>query len=392
MNRAQPNPVVQTQPDEPETEATVTADQRTAATAPPPEDKNHRVALLSSITTSPVMGSGMTAFLPRDMMQAIEFSKMMASGNFVPPHLRNRPGDCLAVVFQAVRWRADPFAVASKTYFVNDRMAYEAQLVNAVLNTSNVLDGRLQITWKGKIGTPDFECIVRGRIKGDEEVHELLQEFATIKTKNSPLWNSSPRIQLGYYTSRGWGRLYTPEVMLGIYTPDEIEDGMGADAHVVGQQIIEPRTYSMPSRPTLEATREELERARQEDYERSRQFRATMADTGGQTDAAEVSDEQDHGAAGQPEMGADQGEDGARRSETAEGTSKKPWFQDLAPADVRARLIKDLTKIGDLKALDAFDGDNAAALAWLQALDAGEYDKVHKAAQGKRVALTPRQK
>ena len=34
---------------------------------------------------------------------------------------------------QAFHWGMEPFAVANKSYFVNDRMAYEAQLIAAVV-------------------------------------------------------------------------------------------------------------------------------------------------------------------------------------------------------------------------------------------------------------------
>ena len=40
--------------------------------------------------------------------------------------------------------------------------------------------------------------------------------------RNSPLWVSDPRQQLAYLAIKRWSRLYTPDVILGVYTPDEI--------------------------------------------------------------------------------------------------------------------------------------------------------------------------
>jgi hypothetical protein len=65
-------------------------------------------------------------------------SEVMAnSGNFVPEHYRGKPDACMAVVMQAARWGMDPFAVAQKTFIVGNSgvLGYEAQLVNAVINT-----------------------------------------------------------------------------------------------------------------------------------------------------------------------------------------------------------------------------------------------------------------
>lgn len=160
-------------------------------------------------------------FLPSNMGEAMELAKLMAAGNFVPPHLRGRAGDCLAVVMQATRWAMDPFAVAMKTYFVNDRMAYESQLVNAVINSANVLDGRLHPTWAGSGN--DLTCTVSGKLKGDPEVKVRKVEIKTIKTRNSPLWMQDPEQQIAYFTMRAWVRLHAPEVLLGVYTKDELE-------------------------------------------------------------------------------------------------------------------------------------------------------------------------
>jgi hypothetical protein len=159
------------------------------------------------------------------MGEAMELAKMMAATKSVPPHLRGNAGDCLAVVMFASRVEADPFAVASKSYFVNDRMAYEAQLVMALINTRAPLVGRLNFLWSGEGN--GLVCTVSGKLRGDPDPKVIVQEIATITTKNSPLWKSSPKQQLGYYTARMWGRLHCPEVLLGIYTPDEIQD-MGA--------------------------------------------------------------------------------------------------------------------------------------------------------------------
>lgn len=162
------------------------------------------------------------AFLPRNMAEAMELAKIMAASRFVPPHLRQQAGDCLAVVMFAQRVEADPFAVASKTYFVNDRMAFEAQLVMALVNTRAPLAGRLDISWTGEGNS--LVCRVAGKLRGDEREKIVTQEIATITTKNSPLWKTSPRQQLGYLTARMWARLHCPEVLLGVYTPDEIQD------------------------------------------------------------------------------------------------------------------------------------------------------------------------
>ena len=166
---------------------------------------------------------GIVALIPDSFGQLMEFSKLMATTTAVPPHLRGKPGDCLAVAMQAMRWGMDPFAVAAKSYFVNDRLAYEAQLVNAVLYARAPLEGRLKIDFKG-VGDA-LVCHVTGKLVDDPNPHTVEQEIKTITTRNSPLWKQAPRQQLGYFTTRMWARLYAPEVLLGVYTREELEEG-----------------------------------------------------------------------------------------------------------------------------------------------------------------------
>jgi hypothetical protein len=220
------------------------------------------------------LGAPRAMFLPTSMAEAMELAKLMAAGNFVPKHLRQKAGDCLAVLMQAARWGMDPFAVGNKTYFVNDRMAYEAQLVNAVVNSSGILRGRLQVDWHG--AGNELLCTVSGTIRGDSRPKIVEQQLKTITTLNSPLWKQSPQQQLGYYTTRLWARLYVPEVLLGVYTVDEVEE-MGVDN---ARNVSAPTRAQVAQRSAPEPQPErviEAEPIREEQAQRQPRRRAAAA-------------------------------------------------------------------------------------------------------------------
>jgi hypothetical protein len=124
----------------------------------------------------------------------------------------------------AARCGMDPFAVANKTYFVKDGApaAFEAQLVNAVVNNSGVLSGRLRYEYQGQ--GENLRCTVSAYLRADPNDEKVkTQAISRITTRNSPLWKADPEQQLGYYTARAWARQHCPEVLLGVYTPDEME-------------------------------------------------------------------------------------------------------------------------------------------------------------------------
>lgn len=176
---------------------------------------------------------------------------MMARGkSTVPQHLQGNQGDCMAVVMQAAQWRMNPFAVAQKTHLVNGTLGYEAQLVNAVITSMAPTDGRLEFQWFGPwenvIGKFQEKRNDKGKpylvpgwsfadekglgvrvwatLKGEDEPRELELLLTQAQVRNSTLWASDPKQQLAYLAIKRWARLYCPDVILGVYTPDEMRD------------------------------------------------------------------------------------------------------------------------------------------------------------------------
>ncbi len=174
----------------------------------------------------------------------------------VPAHLAGKPADCMAIVMQAMQWGMNPYAVAQKTHLVNGQLGYEAQLVNAVITSSSAIHGRFHYRYGGdwerctktkevtreKMGkNGKYTVAERVRDWTDEDEEGLYVQVGAILrgeseitwdkplylsqvvTRNSPLWVSKPDQQIAYLGVKYWARLYCPHVILGVYTPDEIE-------------------------------------------------------------------------------------------------------------------------------------------------------------------------
>ena len=59
-------------------------------------------------------------------------------------------------------------------------------------------------------------------IKGESEPRVLELLLTQARTRNSTLWTEDPKQQIAYLAQKRWARLYCPDVILGVYTPDEI--------------------------------------------------------------------------------------------------------------------------------------------------------------------------
>lgn len=222
---------------------------------------------------------------PGAMDSMMRLAEIMATGKAtVPPEYRGNPGDCLAVVMQAVQWKMNPYAVAQKTYFVSGKIGYEAQLINAVITALAPTEDRIHYEWYGPWENVIGKYIEKTNAKGDtyrknastlaDEKGVGVKVWATIKgekeprvldlkmsqaaTRNSTLWADDPRQQLAYLAVKRWARLYTPDVIMGVYSPDELEEpsapierDMGA-AEVVKDKLSPGNGKSKPDQaPTL---------------------------------------------------------------------------------------------------------------------------------------------
>lgn len=158
-------------------------------------------------------------------VEVMEFAKLMSvGGESIPKHLQNNPGACLRIVFQAIEWKVSPYAVADQSYAVGGRMAYMAQLIHAIIEARAPLKKRLETEYSGEGPTRRIK-VIGTFLDGEIRTYES-PEFKDIKVKNSPLWVGDLDQQFHYFGTRSWGRRWTPDVLFGIYTPDEIRAGM----------------------------------------------------------------------------------------------------------------------------------------------------------------------
>jgi hypothetical protein len=196
-------------------------------------------AVVEPPRTAPIvrMGASRAMLLPTTLGEAIEVAKMMSKAHgMVGLHLLNNPGGCLAVVMQAMQWGMSPFAVASKTYVAAKDsdiadpnkplppISFEAQLVHAVVLALAPTKQRPKIEFEGE--GKDLRCIVSATFLGDDAPSVLRTEplSALQNAKGSPLWFKKPQQQLAYNAVRDWARRYCPDVLMGVYTPDELQE------------------------------------------------------------------------------------------------------------------------------------------------------------------------
>jgi hypothetical protein len=211
--------------------------------------------------------TGNTALTPTSMESAIQLAEMMARGKLVPSHLHNSPGDCLMVIEASMRWQMSPFAVAQCTSVIQGKLMFEGKLVAAALNASGILSTRLDYDFSGD--GAQRAVTVRATLKGETKAREVTVFLAEAKTSNG-MWTKQPDQQLVYAGTRVWARRHAPEVMLGVYAPEEFDradaftgptiepdarDAMNADIPLKAAAAATPRGARIAERaPSYEAS------------------------------------------------------------------------------------------------------------------------------------------
>ncbi|MCE9939756.1 RecT family recombinase [Serratia liquefaciens] len=212
---------------------------------------SNQITTIDSPVSNSVAGTAATIFSPEGLNQLMKFAEVMAQSRVtVPAHLAGKPADCMAVAMQAAQWGMNPFAVAQKTHVVSGTLGYEAQLVNAVITTMSPTKDRINYEWFGPweqvIGKfvektsqkgnayiapawtlkDEAGCGVKvwATMKGEENPRVLELLLSQAQVRNSTLWASDPKQQLAYLAVKRWSRLHCPDVIMGVYTPDELAE------------------------------------------------------------------------------------------------------------------------------------------------------------------------
>jgi hypothetical protein len=174
---------------------------------------------IAPLTHSPAPPSGAAAMIPRNMRDAMEMANMMAKTGFLAKEIQN-VGGALFVMEQSMRWNMSPFAVAMETSFIQGKPMFSGKIVAAAVQGSGVLTGRLSYDYSG--AGDDRTVTVRGTLRGEAEPREVAVRVRDARTQNK-VWTTQTDQQLAYHGARVWARRHAPEVMLGVYSPEEFE-------------------------------------------------------------------------------------------------------------------------------------------------------------------------
>ena len=203
------------------------------------ENKNTQVAVQENIQVSrnKVTDFSLGIFGTSDnFIMANQMAKALAQSTIVPKEYQGNVSNALIAIELATRLKTSPLMVMQHLYVVYGRPSWSAQYVIAMINGSGRYDMELQFDEKNDKNGKPYSCMCwtekDGRkVTGPTITMDLAKDEKWLD-KNGSKWQTMPQIMLRYRAASFFGRMNCPDLMMGMYTREEVYE-MGKDEYIV---------------------------------------------------------------------------------------------------------------------------------------------------------------
>lgn len=177
----------------------------------------------------------------------------------------NAVANCVIALNIARRMRADELMVMQNLYVVEGRPSWSSQWVIAAVNTCGKFSPlRFEMT---KLGQKEVEYSVTEWENGKKQVRKVKQQIENVQCvawtlergtserlegppvtmemavqegwygKNGSKWQTMPEVMLRYRAASFFGKLYAPELLMGLPTAEEVHDDPVTERTVQGREV-----------------------------------------------------------------------------------------------------------------------------------------------------------
>ncbi len=152
---------------------------------------------------------------------------LLAASELVPEIFRGKIANTTIALEMAQRIGAGPLAVMQNLYIVHGKPGWSAQfIIAAVNNTGRYSPLRFAVTGEGDAKTCVAWAIEKAtgeRLESPPVSIDMAKKEGWFD-KNGSKWKTMPDLMLRYRSATFFGRLYAPEVLMGMQTTEEIID------------------------------------------------------------------------------------------------------------------------------------------------------------------------
>lgn len=157
--------------------------------------------------------------------QALIMAEKISESEIIPETYRKKPANIIIALDMANRSGVSVMTIMQNMYIVKGKPSFSGAYVIAGINSCGIYDRlRYKITGKGDT----LSCFAYAT---DKETG-IIDEGPTVTIEmakaegwlSNPKWKNMPELMIRYRAAAFFGRVYCPQIMMGMHMTDEIED------------------------------------------------------------------------------------------------------------------------------------------------------------------------
>ena len=183
---------------------------------------------------------------------------LLSESSLIPKEFQKNVANCVIAINMAARIGCDPLMVCQNLYIVHGKPGWSSQFIIAAINSTKKYSPlRFEVTGEGMAK----QCIAWAVEHDTEErlesppVSLQMAKDEGWSTKNGSKWKTLPELMLRYRSATFFGRLYAPEVLMGMQTYEEVQD-VSANKQASAKELN--NRFSEPTNPVADALEERM--------------------------------------------------------------------------------------------------------------------------------------
>jgi len=186
-----------------------------------------------------------SAFNVNTFDHAQRVAKMLSSSSLIPKEFQGNIQNTMIALEMANRIGASPLMVMQNLYIVHGKPSWSSSFIIAALNSCKRFSPlRFELSGEGDTMACfawAYELETKEKIMGPIVTMKMAKAEGWVE-KNGSKWKTMPELMIRYRSAAFFGRLYAPEIMMGMHTRDEIIDIEGSVVTGTQAQIEESIT------------------------------------------------------------------------------------------------------------------------------------------------------
>ena len=159
----------------------------------------------------------------------MEMATMLSKSTIIPVQYQNRSENVFIALDMASRMGVSPLIVMQNLYVIQGKPSFSGSAIASMIR-SNPNFRNVELTYVGTEGKDDWGAYVTAEnVRTGKTLKGATVTIAVAKKegwyqKTGSKWQTIPEIMLAYRAYAWFGRVYCPEILMGLQTTEEVID------------------------------------------------------------------------------------------------------------------------------------------------------------------------